>query len=352
MNNQYTDKDRIARICWNEHHWKQPSGISNKSKNKKAFEDIAGFGYEEWLFDMDKLIENYHYSFIEAINRHWNKYQNSKFNISIYTINGQTKERWWIGEIKNVEVITRKQSDNILSIYKKKGWIKEMLQQLKIVNADIEQFKLGDPQNNNIFNIRFTNRDLYLLDEPLRFSRKDQIIRASYTGSLLYKKKEPELEITTDTKFVFSPKTSDKKETTIRNYKEHKNNIDLFHNKISDAISKQFVDIYGEQNVSNEQSTGYGTKIDLVVKDNELMKFYEIKTSLSIKLCVRDAFAQLIEYSYFPNNNIADELIVVSPNEMNTETQKYLNHLRNTFSIPIYYQRYNVDKAELEIEKY
>ncbi len=89
-------EEKIARICWNTNLWQKPSGPIGKSRNKKAYEYITGYGHEEWLLDTEKIIDGYHYSYLQAIGAHRDKYIGEKFHISLYSINNDTKERWWI----------------------------------------------------------------------------------------------------------------------------------------------------------------------------------------------------------------------------------------------------------------
>lgn len=51
--------------------------------------------------------------------------------ISLFTINDKTKQRYWVGEILDVEPVFNKEAKTILSEYKKKGWYAEMQEQLK-----------------------------------------------------------------------------------------------------------------------------------------------------------------------------------------------------------------------------
>lgn len=34
--------DKIARICWNTHDWKRPSGSEGKSQSEESYEKIIG----------------------------------------------------------------------------------------------------------------------------------------------------------------------------------------------------------------------------------------------------------------------------------------------------------------------
>ena len=118
------------------------------------------------------------------------------------------------------------------------------------------------------------------------------------------------------------------------------------------AIYEQLCSDFGKNSVGTEQDTGFGSRIDIVVnegkKDKPQFTFYELKTSNSIRQCIREGFAQLLEYSYFPNKNIASKLIIVSQNKLNDNSSIYLKLLREKFSIPIYYQQFNTENSRLE----
>ncbi|HWP91336.1 MAG TPA: hypothetical protein VNN20_03945 [Thermodesulfobacteriota bacterium] len=113
-------EDKIARICWNTEGWRKPSGKSGKSKNKKTYEHSAGFGHEEWLLDITKLINGWHYAYLQPVGLHRFKYVGRTLNISLYSINEETKSRWWVGRIFNVIVTTPEESKKAYEIYKKK----------------------------------------------------------------------------------------------------------------------------------------------------------------------------------------------------------------------------------------
>ena len=57
--------EKIARICWNTHDWKRPSGSEGKSLYGDSYENKIGFGHEEWLLDDSRIYESdgYHFAF-------------------------------------------------------------------------------------------------------------------------------------------------------------------------------------------------------------------------------------------------------------------------------------------------
>jgi hypothetical protein len=342
-------EDKIARICWNTNYWQKPSGPKGKSTNKKAYEKLTGYGHEEWLLDTEKIINGYHYAYLQAIGAHRDKYIGKKFNISLYSINNITKERWWIGEIKNVEVITPKESKKVYAIYKKNKWFREMVQQLKAVGADVKDFKkIGADYFSTI---KFKPANLQLLDEPRRFTHGDPAITSDYYN-LKNKIKNPVFDHT----FKFTPGHNKGKEKTKKSYCSGVKENDLFHNRMQTAIYNQLVKIYGKQKVATEQSTGYGSRIDIVLnigtKKKEKLIFFELKTSNSIRQCIREAVSQLLEYSFFPDQCLSEKLVIVSQNKIDRNNAKYLKALRKKFSLPLQYCWFDTDKNVLEKSKF
>src|ERR1017187_2678303 len=104
---------RFARLCWNDNGWVIPSGKEGKSKNETTHEAQKGYGHEEWLFDTSKIIDGYHYGFLEPIRKRQDTYANKRFHVWLYTINGINKKRYYAGEIKNVDVLDKKSAEKI-----------------------------------------------------------------------------------------------------------------------------------------------------------------------------------------------------------------------------------------------
>lgn len=61
--------EKIARICYNDEGWLFPSGRKDKAVNKDSYEQKNGFGHEEWLLDFSKIIDGYHYGFLQPLSK-------------------------------------------------------------------------------------------------------------------------------------------------------------------------------------------------------------------------------------------------------------------------------------------
>lgn len=339
-------EEKIARICWNDYEWQKPSGIAGKSKNKKSFEYETGYGHEEWLLDTEKVINGFHYGFLQAIGNNHKKFCGKIFNVSFYSINAETRKRFWVGKCNNLQVISEDESQAIYSLYKQKGWLKEMAEQLKVVGADYKKFLSLSPDT--FFNIKYKPLDLVLVDTPQNFSNKDRVIKATYYNVLLNKINEPALEIPLseeefEEEIKFIAGHNPKKKSPKIHYRQREADANLFHDRMQENVYKQLSKIY-PNNVRTELRG-----VDLVVRDKKgSYIFYEFKTFNSLKKCVREALSQLLEYAYYPNAKRAVKLVIVSQNIADSKAKKYLEKLRKEFGIPVFYKRYNPEICELE----
>lgn len=338
-------EEKVARICWNTNSWKSPSGPEGKSTNSGLYEDTVGYGLEEWLFDLNKIVDSYHYSFLQAANTGRNVHKYSYLKVYLYSINSTTKTRWWIGSIDNLEIVSESESEKIYKIYKEQGWLDEMIDQAGQTDGSAEILRRTNPKN--LFTIKFRPSDLILEEPPKEFSASDNSLSATYYNFQKFLGLPDFLSHT----FKFLPGHNPGQNEGWRTYKDNSNKIDNLHNLIQNGAYIHLTRIYGNDNVGTEQLTSNGTKIDLVAResDNSLI-FYEIKTSPTVLGCIREAFAQLLEYAYYPDSNHAKKLVIISPNKITAEASSYLKNIRERFGIPIYYQTFNMAINELEKE--
>jgi hypothetical protein len=114
----------------------------------------------------------------------------------------------------------------------------------------------------------------------------------------------------------------------------------LLHNAIQTKLYEKLATEYGKKCVGTENHSGSSTLIDVVVKTKEFCWFYEIKTAYSVKVCIRQAIPQLLEYAYWQcDQNRASKLIIVGPAPVTENSKRYLEFLRATFNLPLYYEQ-------------
>lgn len=349
---------RITRLVFNTNGWIFPSGPYGKSSHPDSHEANYGYGHEEWLLDTGKLIDGFHYGFLEPIRKQQDTYSGKTYDVWLYTIDGVSKKRFWVGEINNIEVLNKDEADNIKSFYEEKGWLKDMEEQITASGANLRGF--SDWNSVDLFNIRFKPIDLIVNDPYFELSPNHPIYEQSRYTFAHFKEdfiiKESEDADNFDFTSVSEKKDDDEPNVkTVTHIREPKTiEITYLHQAISKRLTKVLKRKYGKNNVSNEHRSGVGrNRVDIIVKSkNEGLIFYEIKTFNSLKTSIREALGQLIEYSMWPDKNKANQMVILTQKHENVEkAEVYFQHLRESFGIPIYYQWFDIETNELS-EKY
>jgi hypothetical protein len=353
-----TNQKRLARIAYNEEGWQRPSGRYGKSKGKNSHEGKYGYGNEEWLFDKERLIGGYHYAFLEPIYKYYDCYKGRKFDITLYTVDTDTSRRYWVGEIKNLEVISEEEAAKVRAYYVKEGWWLSMQDEIKtVVGGSLHKFKIKNP----LFNVRFKVSDGMLYVAPVEISADNPLFKINRYVLLNNEKQYNTVDFTTDT-FDFTnapsslpPETNPSKKRYDRPPKVVE--MKFLHQEISDKLHRHFAKIYGLDKVKTNIRAGYGcNEVDMIIERNDAeiegYVYYEIKTYDSLRLSIREALGQILEYAMWPDKSRAEKFVIVTqpcPNEIDT-ARKYFENLRKTLKINIYYQSFDMTTGVLSSE--
>ena len=348
-------QDRVSKICWNYNAWLKPSGLDGKSRDKKSYERMYKFGHEEWLFDFDKLIDGYHFAALQPIGKFRDKYIGSVFNIALYSVNSNGALWYWVAEIKNVEAIARELEAEAIEKYRETGWLDEMTSDLKAIGADEKRF-LASVQTEGLFNIRFRPEDVsWFGAEPVPFGAHEEILHTRYT--LLTK-----ASVISDRRPSSAGSSAQGNPGLMFSGKKWKEPNDgkrapnqqtviqclQLHTDIQNSLLKYLEKNNLSHKVELEVGKSDGGSIDLVMrKENGTNVFYEVKTYVSAKMSIREAVGQLMEYSYYPDTKLADELVVVSQAPLGEDGMRYIKMLNKKFSIPISYMQFDHHDSQI-----
>lgn len=118
-------------------------------------------------------------------------------------------------------------------------------------------------------------------------------------------------------------------------------NIQVRHSLIQKKLYDELVSKYGEDNVAVEHYYELN-RIDVVVRDGEDLYFYEVKTGNTARDCIREAFGQLMDYTYFPNTENAKKIFIVGEAPYDVVCKKYIGFLKEKFNLPIDYMCVNI----------
>jgi hypothetical protein len=138
--------------------------------------------------------------------------------------------------------------------------------------------------------------------------------------------------------FAFVPGCSVKASTTTASLPERTLDIQLRHNEMQRTLFDRLAKEFGAEYVGTETRNGSGARIDVVLRRGVSYWFYEIKTSLSARGCIREALPQLLEYAFWPGTQEAERLVVVGEAMLDEQSAEYLSRLRTRFGLPVYYE--------------
>jgi Holliday junction resolvase len=147
--------------------------------------------------------------------------------------------------------------------------------------------------------------------------------------------------------FVFSPGCTVKPTATSASIAAKEIDVQLRNNEIQIALHAYLAGKHGESSVRTEQNTGNGTFVDVVARTGNKYWFYEIKTSSSARTCIREGLAQLLEYPFWPGAQEAERLVIVGEAKLDSSAKAFLECLQKKFSLPIYYQSFDMKLKSL-----
>ena len=220
-------EDKISKICWNSEGWKFPSGSQGKSTASQSFEAIHGYGHEEWLFDKSRIVNGYHYAFLQPLNLKSDKHVDKTYNVYLYTITNNIK--YFVGRIESANCISKNESRNIYKTYKQKGWLKAMAREIENAGASSMPF-LKSPSE-QFFNVKFKFEDVNRPEELEEILGSD--INISTTRYKLLTKKS-DIKIATD----ITEEDEGRMKLTKRRKRTYKadSTIDPYHDKLQNAL--------------------------------------------------------------------------------------------------------------------
>ena len=149
--------------------------------------------------------------------------------------------------------------------------------------------------------------------------------------------------------FEFEPGCPNlERRTTVSKTTEKIRSVALQHNNIQSILYELLCREVGKDNVRIERRLPSGAKVDAVKLIGDKREiFYEVKVTGSVRLCLRTALGQLLEYAHWNSPIEVDKLIVVGESAASCTDILYLGKLRTTYKLPIYYQNIDVENKRL-----
>lgn len=153
----------LAKVSFNSNHWIKPSGPTGKLISNQFvdfYECRYGFGWEEWNFSPNRVLDSLHYGFLQGI--HSNSNLRGKTFKDVYIFTQKSDLNYYlIGSIKNLYALK----------YFEGSESRQRLNHLPIMREDVKSVggnlsKFSDDSNISI-NCRFENFSYFFNDNNL-----------------------------------------------------------------------------------------------------------------------------------------------------------------------------------------
>ena len=329
--------EKIARICWNTRGWRTPSGREGKSQSEDSYENENGFGFEEWIWDDSRIYapDGYHYGFLQPMNVESGKHIGAVYDIHLYTIS-PLKQKVYVGCLHHAVGVSPEESQKVYQYYTERGWIEAMKDEIRYAGGTVKDF---EPER--FFNVKFKFPEATLNRSNMPILTPDSI--RSYRYILMDKEndfaierdEEGTVKVLDTSCFI---KTTEKGEVL----------IDPLHKKIQNAVAKLLKKEYVHPYVETGLSDAGGQRVDIraIFKETGEWHYFEIKTD-SAKKSIRDALGQILEYAHYPNMKRATKLFIVGPDQPDDKDVAYMEFIRKTYGIPIWFRWYSFEQNKL-----
>ncbi|MGH7239624.1 MAG: hypothetical protein ACREHG_06110, partial [Candidatus Saccharimonadales bacterium] len=275
-----------------------------------------------------------------------------------YSINNETKEKFWIGRLINIECILPMEGERVHGIYRRSGWLDEMVRDVESVGGNGRQ--IPQEESHGMFNCRYRSVNLEVFDEPRpEIDSEDEYLKAFYYDTLTrlppvtyYGIEESgprslkHVDIPNDLS-NYGAKGIEKRISKSWNHSSNGIRSDLRHKDWEKKLLERLRKIYGTNNVGIGVPCEAGY-IDIVILHKKIKNLIELKTARTAKQVVREALSQVMEYGYWPGMGQGYLRFIISGvPKIDNLTKKYLEFLRGNFKIPIWYL--TLDESAMEL---
>jgi hypothetical protein len=338
-------EERLCKLVWNTNDWIQPCERSwnpnYEEDPNKGYEQKHGFVHEDWLFNSQFLIDGYQYGYIQGVNK-LNSEVKKLDVMYLFSINPNTKTRFYLGKIFDVEVLDRYNPSKKLQAAVKE-YTPAMILQLKELGANVKAL-----QNDHYKpNLRFNVNAKEIFPEP-------KVISSSWFAQKYYRTmpmylteelKQLLSSLEKSSQFNFHPSAPFGKDLFYsKQTREKKTSVTKVHQEIEEALYKHLLNSGIPKNSIACDTCSFGGKLaDVVVLNpDKSYDIFEIKTDTDFRRGLRESVGQLIDYTCWENDLSIKTIYSVLPfNEIPNDINNYIQRVRKLLKIKLKVLLYN-----------
>lgn len=323
---------KLARIAYNGFNWNRPSGDARKYEAPDTHNAVNGFGYEEWLFRHEWLLDGWRYSFVQGFNKSYEVLTADPvpIDLTLYTIEPDNRRRF-VATITGVECLPELHAVDALQAFKDQGWYDQMRAEVLEVGGNATSF--GSPDwARHVLNLRYRVENVALFPSKTYLRPDDRIMKLPRYS--LY----DVVELDHHSNESRIPKRAGATDLPdVRPYWREghgKTQCTPEHAKIQAKLMELLRAKYPTAEIKRENDF-----IDVTVQTATELLLFEIKSDLTATAVIRCALGQILEYAFHPKrkHDAPLRLIIVGRSGLSAADAEYLAILQREFRLPIDY---------------
>jgi hypothetical protein len=316
---------KLARISFNSSGWRRPTGDAKKYEAPDTFNHINGFGYEDWLFRSEWLLDGWRYAFIQAFNQRGRKWRNKAINLTLYAIDPK-RRRLGIGRIHGLEVLAQMDAKAALAAFQRNGWFDIMRKEVRKVGGNTKVLK-SSQWAPNVLNVRFRAENMEIFPKKTDLGNDRWIMNRHRYKPYDFDSEEPNIP-----KGLRSRRGRSKWKPggTFQRHGSGPVQVDPIHEKMQFELVKKLRREFPRSRIDVEKDF-----VDVAVHTKDETILFEIKSDLAPMTVIRQALGQLLEYAFHPLRayELSVRLVIVGRNELGAVESRYLARLQEAFPL-------------------
>ena len=252
------------------------------------------------------------------------------FNLRLFTIAGPGDRRA-VAEIREVECLTEEQAVDAVEAYERLGWMDTMREEVAAAGGHPEA--LGSTEYAPyLLNMRYRLENVCWLDDSTPLAAEDPIYKIKRYSLC----RANDSMLTARALWRGSAGRADLPESESQRYWRPGGwtTRSPEHLKIQRALMNEVKRRYPGCDAVFEKD-----HVDLVVRTDDELLLFEVKSDLNPLSVIRQALGQIIEYALHPrrSHNLPVRLVIVGRRPLNVDDQAYLAALQKRFLMPLEY---------------
>lgn len=327
----------LQRVCWNTRGWRMPAG----SVYEAGFPSEAGFGHEEWNFQLEDAYDGqvYGYTYLRpSVARE--ESSGGKFRIVFFGIHPATREWLTAGIYHSAELIPEDAYDSLYGYYESRGIFDRRAKELSEASPRFKRrAKAMKEVRSSVLDKLLTFRcpvsEVQIFSfYALRSIAGNQVISHRFRGFTYLHGDFPQDAIG---RAILVPENAESTGSALPEdayYRESSHNLKEIiprHNKLSNAFCDWLSSQHGVSARQEQQRVDVAFRLKGAAILAELKVCYGVGTTKSI----REALGQLLEYNHYPSRNPADTWLIVLDEAPLADDRSFVDSLRERWALPL-----------------